>query len=173
MVIQSYKQSKKKKELIKTLQDQIEKNKKQYEINNAALEMQIELAMANHESYELEKKRCDLQLAMLKIELENMDFLTAIQKFHTMKEWKELFRQLKEYDIEKINKDLKTAKINFDNQQYRIENFLFVFQNPTTAEKIFEQQKQIKIDNSQMEENLVKLGVDVKSEKQPSQEYIG
>lgn len=171
----SYARKKKDKDnLIASLKDQIQKNKDTYELNNELMKRRDELLKANIEDYEMSKEKLDIERALLEIELKNIDVVNPINKFHTMKEWAELFKKSKEHDLKETEKMMQTMKLNFDNNVERIESFRFSGINRKfTLADLQEQQRRIEELNPQLEEQLRKLGENIPKAPSEKQDYIG
>ena len=157
---------------IESVTNLLARNNQTYEYNKKALEAQPKLIKANEEILAAETEKFQINSKMLEIELENMDFVNPIQKFHTLPDWKELFKKSKEFDKNQANKGFESAKLEFENKKKFVENFLFAFDKAVKIEDLTAQQARIEEQKPTLEAQLKELGAEIPG-KEKAPDYIG
>jgi len=162
-MVKSYTKEKKKRNLIKTLKEELDQNKKTVEANTELLKQKVKLIKANKDMLEFEKRSYTLHTRLLEIEIKHPKVLTPLMEFHNDPEWQKAFNELHQLELESVQKQWDGAQLNFKNQEKQTNKMI-------DETEISKQQDRISARTPEIIEQLKNLGEKVEIEKQ---DYIG
>ena len=166
-MVKSFAKKKKQQKAIEWLEEELKKNKETYKNNIKLLDYKIKAMEAILKDYNRQRKKYDITKTMIDIELKDMTVINPLMAFHASKEWQDIFKKSKDFELESLEEDWELSQKEYKNKNDALDRQIDI-------DKIKKQQDRIEERNPEIISQLKDYGVEIKEDKKETkQDYMG